>query len=458
MNFFKRAAIGLSILLLVCTSIGYGQVVVGNDGPSEPIKVDYSAPKTYEIGGITSSGTAPLEQRLLAFHVGDRIDIPGEKISQSIKNLWKTGLYDDVEISITRISGDIAFLDVRLEDRARLLSFGFKGTTKSEENDLREKLHISQGNIINDNMKTVCANTIRKYYIDKGFYNCQVDVQEIEDEKIKNAKSLLFDIKKSKKVKISKINITGNEGVTDAVLLRSMKETKEKFRFMPMYKMDTAIAYCAKHPGYYESKDIKDHLDDYFADRVKLRIFKKSKFIKESYEDDKVKLIDRYNELGYRDAVIVKDSFYMDGHDVHIDIDVNEGPKYYFRNINFVGNTVYPTTLLKQLLGIEKGDVYNQTLLNKSLTMKEEGDDIASLYMNNGYLFFSANPVEVAIENDSIDIEIRIREGKQARYNKITISGNTKTNDNVIMREITTIPGQLFNKCSCHWAISTKRR
>lgn len=426
--------------------MSYGQVVVGGEGVPEPVRVDYASPKSYEIGGITSSGTAALDQRLLSFHVGDVINIPGDEISKSVKNLWKTGLYDDVEITVTRVSGNLAFLDVRLEDRARLISFGFKGTTKSEENDLREKLKISQGNIINDNMKTTCANTIRKYYVDKGFYSCTVRVEEIDDEKIKNAKNLLFHIQKSKRVRISKITITGNVGVTDAVLLRSMKETKEKFLFRPFWKMDTAIAYCLKHPGYYESKDIKEHLDDYFADRVKLRIFKKSKFTRETYEDDKVKLIERYNELGYRDAVIVRDTFYLDGRDMRIDIDVEEGPQYYFRNISFVGNTIYPTSLLRQLLGISKGDIYNQTLLTKSLTMKEDGEDIASLYMNNGYLFFNANPVEVAVENDSIDIEVRIREGKQARYNKITISGNTKTNDNVIMREITTIPGQMFNR------------
>ena len=446
MNRLKRVFLFLVVILTILNFNGLGQVVVGSGQTDEPIKIDYANPKEYEIGGITSSGTAPLDQRLLSFNVGDVISIPGEKISKSIKNLWKTGLYDDVEITITRINGNIAFLDVRLEDRARLISFGFKGTTKSEENDLREKLNISQGNIINDNMKTTCVNIIRKYYVDKGFYCCDVKVQEIPDAKIKNAMSILFEIQKSKRVKISKININGNESVTSAVLLRSMKETKEKFLFMPFYKADTAIAYCLKHKGYYESKDIKEHLDEYFADRVKLRIFKKSKFIRDNYEKDKVKLIEKYNELGYRDATILNDTFYVKNNDIFIDIDVNEGPKYYFRDIKFVGNTVYPTSILNQLLGIKKGDVYNQTLLNKNLTMKEEGDDLASLYMNNGYLFFNANPVEVAIENDSIDIEIRIREGKQARYNKITISGNTKTNDNVIMREITTIPGKLFNR------------
>ncbi len=436
----------LLLMLIACTTNSYGQVIVSGDGPDKPEKMDYTSPKEYEIGGITSSGTAPLDQRLLSFHVGDKIMIPGDEITNSIKALWRTGLYEDVEITLTRVSGNIAFLDVRLEDRARLISFGFKGTTKADETDLREKLHISQGNIVNDNLKTTCVNIIKKYYVDKGFYNCEVTIQEIPDEKIKNAVSLLFDIQKSKKVRIAQINIEGNDGVPKAVLLRAMKETKEKSRFMPLYKADTAIAYTLKHKGYYQSKDIVEHFDDYFSPRVKLRIFKKSKFTKEGYAKDKVNLINKFNELGYRDAIIERDTYYIKDHDVYIDIKVNEGPQYYFRNINFVGNTVYPTSMLQQLLGISKGDVYNQTQLTKNLTMKEEGDDIASLYMNNGYLFFSANPVEVAVEGDSIDIEIRIREGKQARYNHINIVGNTKTNDNVILREITTIPGQLFNR------------
>ena len=438
----------LALLLVLCLGmmVCRAQIIVDGGTPDGPVKIDYSSPKIYEIGGITSSGTAPLDQRLLPFHVGDLIEVPGDKISKAVKSLWNTGLYEDVEISATRVQGDLIFLDIRLEDRARLVAFGFKGTTKNEENDLREKLGISQGNIVNDNMKITCQNIIRKYYIDKGFYSCDVEVQEIPDEKVKNAVNLLFNIQKSKKVKIEKITINGNKGVTDAVLLRSMKETKERFRFMPFYKADTAIAYLFKHPGYYQSKDIIDHFDNYFADRVKLRIFKPSKFIKASYEKDKVNLIDRYNELGYRDAVITHDTFYLKNNKMYIDIDVNEGRQYYFRNINFVGNTIYPTSLLQQLLGISKGDVYNQTLLTKNLTMKEDGEDIASLYMNNGYLFFSANPVEVAIDGDSIDIEVRIREGKKAIYNRIDIVGNTKTNDAVILRELTTIPGQLFNR------------
>ena len=210
MNLLKRVILFVAFIILACTTVSYGQVVIGSESQDSPLKIDYANPTEYEIGGITSSGTAPLDQRLIFFHVGDRIKIPGDEISKTVKNLWKTGLYDDVEITVTRVAGDVAFLDVRLEDRARLISFGFKGTTKSEENELREKLNISQGNIINDNMKTTCANIIRKYYVEKGFYSCSVNVQEIPDEKVKNAMSLLFDIQKSKKVKIAKINIGGN--------------------------------------------------------------------------------------------------------------------------------------------------------------------------------------------------------------------------------------------------------
>jgi len=201
-----------------------------------------------------------------------------------------------------------------------------------------------------------------------------------------------------------------------------------------------------RNPEYYASKDLLEHLGNYFSERVKFRIFKGSKFNVSNYEDDKIALIEKYNEFGFRDAYIEHDTVIMDKNVINIHIDVNEGKKYYFRNISFVGNTKYKSELLHQLLNIEKGDVYNLTRLNQNLTMNATGTDISSLYMNDGYLFFFANPVEVLIENDSIDIEIRIREGKQARYNRIDISGNTKTNDNVILREVTTIPGQLFNR------------
>lgn len=438
--------LSLLTLILLCVTIGYGQVVVSSGDSTSNVVIDYSNPQTYEIGGITTSGSAGLDRRFLPFNVGDQIEIPGETISKTLKKLWETGLYEDIKISVTKVIGKTAFLDIYLEDRDRLAAFAFVGAKKNEETELREKIKISQGNVINDNMKTTCCNIIRNYYIDKGYHACTVTVEERNDEKISKAVNLYFNIDKGKKIKIERIAFIGNQNVSDGTLLRAMKETKERFHFMPFYKADTVLRYMLKHPDYYRSKDIIDHLGDYFAGRVNFRLFKGSKFIKANYESDKVKLLEKYNELGYRDAAIVKDSFYVKDNLAYIDITVDEGHRYYFRNIDFVGNSKYPTEMLRQILNIEKGDVYNQKRLLENISMNQEGSDISSLYMNDGYLFFYANPTEVLVENDSIDIEIRIREGQQATYNNITVTGNTKTNDNVILREVTTLPGQLFNR------------
>lgn len=444
MKFFYY--ISLFFLLIFCRLTSYTQTLVSSGDTIPTIEINYSSPKNYEIGGITISGSGALDQRLLPFSVGDRIDIPGDVITKTIKKLWSTELYEDIKISVTKTIGDVAFLDIYLENRSRLAAFAFVGAKKNEETDLRNKIKITQGNVVNDNMKTTCTNIIKDYYIDKGFHNCKVVIEERPDEKLQRAVTLYFHIHKGAKIKIDKISFINNFQVSDAKLLKSLKDTKERFHFTPFYKADTVLRYMFKHPDYYKSKDIIEHLGDYFAGRVNLHIFKASKFIKGIYETDKNHLIEKYNELGFRDAYIVRDSVYIKKNYAYIDIEVNEGPRYYFRDISFVGNTKYSSELLKQVLNIEKGDVYNQKLLMQNISMSPDGNDISSLYMNDGYLFFYANPTEVLIENDSIDIEIRIREGQQATYNKISVSGNTKTNDNVILREVTTIPGQMFNR------------
>lgn len=444
MKFFNH--LSLFLLLIFYGLMSYAQTFVSSGDTIPTIEINYSSPKNYEIGGITISGSGALDQRLLPFSVGDRIDIPGDVITKTIKKLWSTELYEDIKISVTKTIGDVAFLDIYLENRSRLAAFAFVGAKKNEETDLRNKIKITQGNVVNDNMKTTCTNIIKDYYIDKGFHNCKVVIEERPDEKLQRAVTLYFHIHKGTKIKIDKINFINNYQVSDAKLLKSMKDTKERFHFTPFYKADTVLRYMFKHPDYYKSKDIIEHLGDYFAGRVNFHIFKASKFIKGIYETDKNHLIEKYNELGYRDAYIVRDSVYIKNNYVYIDIEVNEGPRYYFRDISFVGNTKYSSDILRQVLNIEKGDVYNQKLLLQNISMSPDGNDISSLYMNDGYLFFYANPTEVLIENDSIDIEIRIREGQQATYNKISVSGNTKTNDNVILREVTTIPGQMFNK------------
>ena len=433
------------ILLNICGLFCYGQIQLGSDEETEELKMDYAYPKTYEIGGITYTGVVNFDTRLLLFKVGDEIEIPGEQISKSIKNIWKSGMYEDIDITLTRVVDKIAFLNIHLTERNRLVSFGFRGIRKGQETDLRDKIKLAQGNIVNENMLQTCINVIKKYYIEKGFYNCEVEPEIKPDDKVVKGVTLVFNINQGRKVKIDRIFISG-VSVPQGRLTKVMKGTKERTRFEPMAKADTMFLFMIKNMDYYKSKDLLEHLGDYFSDRVKIRIAKSSKFNKDDYENDKASLINRLNDFGFRDAYIQFDTVVFENSFVNIIIDVNQGNKYYFRKIDLVGNTKYPTKLLSEILNIEKGDVYNQSLLEERLQMDKNGNDLSSLYMNNGYLFFRANPVEVRVENDSIDLEIRIFEGKQAKYNKISVSGNTKTSDRVILREVTTIPGQMFNR------------
>jgi len=431
----------LNMWSLVC----YGQApgIIEDENPKTALS--FFSPQTYEIGGITYTGVLNFDMRLLLFRVGDIIEIPGDKISNSIKNIWKSGLYEDIEITLTRVVDNMAFINVHVTERSRLVAFGFRGIPKNQETDLRDKIKLAQGNIVNENMIQTCVNVIKKFYIDKGFYHCDVKSDIKPDDKVKNGVNIIFTIDRGKKVKIDRIFITG-VSMPQGKLLKAMKGTKERTRFEPMSKADTVFKFMVRNMDYYKSKDLIEHLDDYFSDRVKFRIMKSSKFTHEAYEDDKVNMINKLNDYGYRDAYIDFDTVVFENNFAYILINIREGNRYYFRNIDFVGNTKYPTQVLKEIVNIEKGDVYNQSLLTSRLFQEKSGNDLASLYMNDGYLFFNAIPVEVKIDGDSIDLEIRIREGKQAKYNKITVSGNNKTDDRVILREVTTIPGQMFNR------------
>jgi len=435
----------LLALLSTCSLFCYGQIQITAEENNPKLVVDFSSPKTYEIGGITYTGALTFDMRLLLFKVGDVVEIPGEEISKSIKNIWKSGLYEDIGITLTRVVDNVAFINVHVTERNRLVAFGFRGIKKGQETDLRDRIKLAQGNIVNENMIQTCINIIRKYFIEKGFYNVEVNVEVKPDEKIRNGVTLLFHINKGKKVKIDRIFITGTS-VPHGKLTKAMGGTKERSRFEPMSKADTMFLFMIRNMDYYKSKDLLEHLGDYFSDRVKFRIMKSSKFTREDYEDDKVSLINKLNDFGFRDAYIRFDTVIFANSFAYIFIDINEGHKYYFRNIEFVGNTKFPTRVLKEVLNINKGDVYNQSLLEERLMQDRHGNDIASLYMNDGYLFFRAIPIEVRVEGDSIDIEIRINEGKQTKYNRITVSGNNKTSDRVILREVTTIPGQMFNR------------
>ncbi|HKR06939.1 MAG TPA: outer membrane protein assembly factor BamA [Bacteroidia bacterium] len=378
----------------------------------EESTIDYANPKEYTIGGITVSGIRYLDENVLktlsGLAVGDKIKVPGEKISKAIENLWKQNLLADVKIEYTKIEGDNIFLNIAMTERPRLSKFSFTGVTKSEANKLREKINLVSGKIVNENLIKVTSYEVKEFFTDKGYLNATVKIDVINDSIPANSQTLTINVEKNKKTKIHKINIEGNTVFKDKKLRRQMKDTKQKQWW---------------------------------------NVFRSSKFIEENLVQDKQRIIDKYTEKGYRDARIVFDTVYRYNKKmVNIDLRIDEGHKYYFRTITWVGNTKYRSGQLDTLLGIRKGDVYNQKRLDEGLNMSANGRDISSLYMDDGYLFFQINPVEIQVENDSIDIEMRMYEGKQATINKITVTGNTKTNDKVVLREIRTKPGQLFSR------------
>jgi len=398
----------LFFILLYCSFEGLAQVVIGGNETT----VDYAMPSQYEIGGITVSGTDYLDKNVLiiasGLSVGDKISIPGEAITKAIKSLWELNLFSDISINVGKIQGKTVFLTIQVEERPRLSKFSFKGVKKHEADDLRERIKLIRGKIVTDNLLVTTSNSIKEFFVDKGFLDTRVNITQRNDSTASNSVVLLIMVNKMNKVKINEIIFEGNKTISSSKLKRAMKETKE---------------------------------------RKWWNIFKASKYIEENFTADKEKIIEKYNGKGFRDAVIVKDTVYrFDGKYLNIRIKIDEGPKYYFRNIAWIGNAKYTDKELNSILNIKKGDVYNQSLLDARLYMSQDSRDVTSLYMDDGYLFFQVTPVEVLVENDSIDLEMRIYEGKQAIINKVTVSGNTKTNDKVILREIRTKPGQLFSR------------
>lgn len=374
----------------------------------------YTKPEEFELGPIIIEGADNFDHNALraiaGLKQGDRIMIPGDKISQAIKNLWEEGLFSDVEISIDRITGDIAYLRIKLKGRPKLSYFKFSSNvTKKEADKIREEINLYSGRTISENLINATRFRVRNFYLEKGFYQVKVDIQRFQDTLINNAEYLVINVDKGNKVKIKDIRFAGNESISDFKLRNQMKDTKR---------------------------------------RGIMRIFKKSRFNQAAYRRDKENVIRKFNEKGLRDAQIVKDSVYLiDDRNLMIDIQIDEGQMYYFGDIEWVGNTLFTTGFLDTVLGIKPGDPYNKALLEQRLFMSPDGRDISSLYMDRGYLFFNLSPVETSIsEGNKINYQMRIVEGKEARVRNIIIRGNTKTNENVIRREIRIRPGDLFNR------------
>ncbi|MBF9255260.1 outer membrane protein assembly factor BamA [Pontibacter sp. 172403-2] len=397
------------LVFLLLTGTASAQVL-NNPSPTNPL--DYSQPKQYRIGGINVSGTNFLDPNALisvtGLKVGDEITVPGEDISRAIQKLWDQGILGDVEVYVTKIEGDQIFLNFELKERPRLSRFTFSGISKTQQDALKDKVSLQRGKVVTDAVLNSTRNVIRNYFLEKSYLNVKTTITQKPDPLLPNSVVLNVDIDKGDKVKIADIDIVGNEAFTDKKLKRQMKKTKEK-RF---YK-----------------------------------IFTSSKFQKSEYEADKEKLIAFYNNHGYRDATIVSDTVYNVSDDrLAIRITIDEGKQYYYRNITWKGNYIYDDAYLSRLLGIDKGDVYNAEELDKRLHYNPTGIDVSALYQNDGYLFSSIEPVEVAIVGDSIDLEMRVFEGAQATIDKVTVSGNDKTSDYVILRELRTLPGQKYSR------------
>ena len=400
----------MKLLLTICTMLF---ALVAFAQPTKLGKtVDYSNPHEYRIAGITVTGAAFTDVQAVklfsGLQVGDRINIPGDEITKAVKTLWDQQLFADIAIYAAETRGEDIYLVIDVVEMPRLSKYSFTGIKRSERENLKEKISLMRGKIVNENLLANTKAKILDYYIDKGHYDVQVEMETVADPLVENSVSLVMKINQGPRVKIDHINFIGVEELKESKLRRSFKETKQKRWW---------------------------------------RVFKSSKFIDQNYEDDKKNILAKYNKAGYRDAIILGDSIYKTGVGrIGIDIKVDEGNKFYFRNITFSGNTKYRSTQLDSILKIKSGDIYNLENLETRLFMNQKGVDVNSLYQDDGYLMFQAIPVELLVENDSIDIEIRIVEGKQFRIGKVKVTGNSKTNDHVIYREIITRPGDLFSR------------
>ena len=367
---------------------------------------------TYEIGGINIIGAVNRDRNaiksLAGFREGDKIQIPGTIIPKAIKSLWKLRLFEDVQIIAERFEDDVVFLQMVLKERPVLSRYSYKGVKKSHHDDLNDIVNsvMSKGGIVTEDQKSLVINKITEHYMEKGKLDTEVSVKEVTDNVKKNTVRLEFEIDTKERVKVQDILIWGNVGVSDGKLRKKMHNTKRKGTW-----------------------------------------FRKTKYLPSGYEQDKKDLVTYYNKQGYRDAQILNDTVYRqyDG-DIMIELWINEGNRYFFRDITWKGNSLYTDDQLSRVLGIEEGDVYNPELLENRLRFSQDGRDISSLFLDDGYLGFDVRPVEIAIENDSIDIEMRIFEGPQFTIDKVTIAGNDRTNEHVIRRELRTKPGQKFSR------------
>ena len=410
MTFFKYSILVFFFLAFYIT--GIAQVVPVELNSAEAI--DWAKPKEYTIAGIEvecSEYTDKNIVRLLSgITYGDKVQIPGDKISEAIKNLWKQSLFEDVKIYLVKTIGDDAFLKIAVVEKPRLSKFSFRGNVKKNDADeIRGKIRLIREKVVTDYTIGYIKNIVKDFYVNKGFYHTEVNITSEPDKAAKTPHVIVYiNVVKGKKVRIKNLNLNGNTIVADWKLQRKMSDSKP-FRLYTFWNS--------------------------------------GKYLEDNLEKDLPSIIAKYNGKGYRDARIAKDTVYfVSKNRVNIDVEIEEGNKYYFGDIKWFGNSKYRSGQLDTILNIKKGEIFDQTLLDQKLMMNPNGYDISSLYMDDGYLFFNVTPQEVNVHNDTIDLDIHLYEGKQATINRVTVLGNAKTNDHVIYREIRTRPGQLFRR------------
>ena len=381
-----------------------------------PVEIDYNNPKQYVVGGITVEGNTYYSDNQIIQQTGLRpgvsIKVPGDDLSSAMNRLWAQHFFQDIAVYADSVSavGDSLFIRIAIKERPRVSRWTFSGIKNSDRKDIEERLHLRRGGEFSEYVESTSVGIIKRYYADKGFNNAKVDVEFTKDTMVTNAIRVNFAIDRGQKIKIRDINFIGNDALSEFKLARSMKKTKAK-----------------KIYNFFNSK----------------------KFNEKEYPNDKKGLISAFNEAGYRDARLIRDSiYYVDSNRLGIDFVIDQGKKYYFRDIKWTGNSVYSAETLNSILQIQKGDVYDVVTMQKRLTGggKQSEMDVAKAYRDNGYLFFNVQPVEVNIQGDSVDVEMRIVEGKQATLNNIIINGNDLTNERVVRRQIFTRPGYLFSQ------------
>jgi outer membrane protein insertion porin family len=459
---FTPSLISLALMLFVVSAAQAQEPTDTLPTSIDPQLMELSnskVPREYIISAVKITGTKYLDEQLLVsisgLTVGDKVMIPGgDDFSKAIANLWKQNLFANIQIYFTKVQGDNIEIEINVTERPRLSKFIFKGTRKSDNEELGKKTGLVQGRVVTENTKMTAIEAIKKYYAEKGFQNATVKVTEVNDPSKTNTVTVVFDVDRGNKVRVDEVNFYGNENVSDIRLKKQLKGTKEMTKITLHPAADTSSYGANERPdfkeyvkdwGFLSLSKTKELLDPYF----RFKLFSSAKFNEQKFEEDREKVIQYYNSLGFRDANIAEYKTYTNNKgNLNIDIKVNEGRQYYFGNIAWKGNTKYPDSILNLILGIKKGDIYNVQTLNRKLgkELTQEGGDVSGMYQDDGYLFFQINPVETAVYNDTIDFEIRMIEGPQATIKNVTISGNEKTKEHVIRRELRTLPGEKFSR------------